>query len=66
MQTEAEKKAIEKYQKENIQRYTLKLNKRTDALKIAHIEKQGKFNTYVKRLIEEDMKKKQGTAIPYF
>lgn len=56
--TEAQNRASEKYQKENIQRFTLKLNKRTDALKIAHIEKQGKFNTYIKRLIEEDMKKK--------
>lgn len=36
--TEAQKRAIDKYQKANIRRYVVKLNKNTDADMIAYLE----------------------------
>ena len=53
--SDAQKKASDRYQKANIRRYVLKLNQRTEAPEIAHIEKQGNINAYLKALIRKDM-----------
>ena len=53
--SDAQKKASEKYQRKNIRRFVLKLNQRTEATEIAHIEKHGNINAYLKSLIRKDM-----------
>lgn len=57
MATEAQRRATAKYDAEHAKQYHLKLNKKTDADMIEWISKQGKFQTYVKKLIDQDMKK---------
>lgn len=52
-----EYEAIEKYQKENIRRFVLKLNKKTDADLIKHLDKKKNRQGYLKELIKNDMEK---------
>lgn len=58
MTTEAQKKAIDKYQKANIKRYVLKVNKNTEADIIEFLDGLKSFNGEIKRIIREEMKKK--------
>ena len=44
-----------KFDKENTRRYGFKLNIRTDADIIAHLEKQGSMQGYIKQLIRQDI-----------
>ena len=57
MATEAQRRATAKYDAEHAKQYHIKLNKTIDAEMIAWIEKQGKFQTYIKKLISQDMLK---------
>ena len=57
MMTEAQKAAQARYNARTAKYFSLKLNKNTDADMIEFLEKQEKIQTYLKRLIREDMKK---------
>lgn len=59
MQTEAQKRAKQKYQKEHTTGKYIQFNKRTDADILEYI-KSISFQTYVKKLIREDMKYDKG------
>lgn len=56
--TDAQKKAIDKYQKANIKRYVLKVNKNTEQDIIEFLDGLKSFNGEIKRMIREEMKKK--------
>lgn len=56
MPSEAKKRAIKKYDAANTKQYHLKLNLKTDADIIAHLEKQESIQGYIKKLIRADMK----------
>ena len=58
MTTEAQKKAIDKYQKANIKRYVLKVNKNTEQDIIEFLDGLKSFNGEIKRMIRDEMKKK--------
>lgn len=58
MTTEAQKRAIDKYQKANIKRYVLKVNKNTEQDIIEFLDGLKSFNGEIKRMIKEEMKKK--------
>ena len=58
MQTEAQKRAKEKYQKKSTTGKYLQFNNNTDADILEHIEGKS-FQTYVKQLIREDIKKEK-------
>lgn len=51
------KKAVRKYDDANTTKIFLKMNNKTDADIIAHLEKVGNKQGYIKSLIREDMKK---------
>ena len=55
--TEAKKKAIAKYDAANTKQIHLKLNMKTDADILSHLEQQESIQGYIKQLIREDMKK---------
>jgi hypothetical protein len=55
MQTEAQKRANRKYDKANTRQIALKLNKRTDADVLEHLDKCGNKQGYIKALIRADM-----------
>ena len=57
MQTEAMKRAKKKYDDKTAVRYGLKLNKKTDADIIAHMDKVESKQTYIKQLIREDIER---------
>lgn len=57
MISEAQKKASSKYDKQNTTQKILKLNKKTDADILQHLDKIDNFQGYVKDLIRKDMKK---------
>lgn len=52
----AQKKASAKYDKDNTKGIYLKLNLTTDADIIGHLAKKEKVQTYIKKLIRDDMK----------
>ena len=54
--TEAQRRAIIKYDKNNIKRVVLKLNKKTDTDIIEFLKQQDKVNTYLKKIIREKIK----------
>ena len=55
---EAQKRAIMKYEKANIKRVVLKLNKNTDQDIIAFLEAQKSVNGEIKRILREHIKTK--------
>ena len=55
--TDAQKRANEKYDKENTKVITMKLNKNTDADILDWLESKGKKQTYLKALIRADIEK---------
>lgn len=57
MATESQKAAQAKYNAKTAKYYSMKLNRNTDRELIEYLEKQGSIQTYLKRLIREDMKK---------
>lgn len=58
MPTEAQKRAIDKYQKANVRRYVLKVNKNTEQDIIEFLDGLKSVNGEIKRLIREEIKKK--------
>ena len=56
--TDAQMRATMKYEKANIKRVVLKLNKNTDQDIIAFLDAQKSVNGEIKRMIREEMKKK--------
>lgn len=57
MSTEAQKKASNKYNKENTVQYCIRLNKKTDAEVIEVLDKCTNKAGYIKRLIINDILK---------
>ena len=57
MVTEAKKAAKAKYDAKTARYISLKLNKNTDADLIGRLEKETNIQSYIKRLIREDIKK---------
>lgn len=57
MTSDAQKRAVAKYDRENTKSYLLKLNRKTDADIITFLEQQPNKLAYLKKLIREDMKK---------
>ena len=57
MATEALKKAVRKYDAANTTQVHLKLNNKTDAEIIEHLNGKENVQGYIKKLIREDMKK---------
>lgn len=56
MATKAQIKASNKYDKENTKQIALRLNKKTDADIIEHLEKQSSKQGYIKEVIRKDIK----------
>ena len=56
--TPAQKRAKEKYDKANTSQLKLKLNLKTDKDIIEALERSGNKQGYIKRLIREDLQKK--------
>ena len=57
MATEAVKRAVKKYDAVNTVQVHLKLNRKTDAEIISHLERTENVQGYIKRLIREDMER---------
>ena len=57
MVTEAKRAAKAKYDAKTARYISLKLNKNTDADLIGRLEKETNIQSYIKRLIREDIKK---------
>lgn len=55
MATDAQRRAIAKYDKQNTVTYGMKMNKKTDADIIARFTEVGNVQGYVKRLVREDI-----------
>lgn len=56
--TDAQKRAIDKYQKANIKRYVLKVNKNTEQDIIEFLDGLKSFNGEIKKLLREYIEKK--------
>ena len=57
MVSDAQKRAVAKYDRENTKSYLLKLNRKTDADIIEFLEQQSNKLAYLKNLIRDDLKK---------
>ena len=57
MATQAQIRAVDKYNKANTKMFAFRFNKKTDADIIDHLLKQPVQAAYIKRLIREDMAK---------
>lgn len=56
--TDAQMRATMKYEKANVKRYVLKVNKNTEADIIEFLDGLKSFNGEIKQLIREEMKRK--------
>ena len=56
MATEAQRRAVEKYNRTHVIQIVLKLNRTTDADIIERLDTMDSKQGYIKRLIREDMK----------
>lgn len=56
MTSEAQKKAVARYDAKNTRRVYIKLNLRTDADILQHLDRQENIQGYIKDLIRKDMK----------
>lgn len=57
MTTEAQKRAVAKYDAKNTRKIVLKLNRATDADILKRLDTVGNRQGYIKRLIREDIEK---------
>lgn len=55
MATEAQKRAVAKYDKKNTKTFALKLNKKFDADIISRLNRVGNVQGYIKRLVRKDI-----------
>lgn len=62
MVSEAQKRAQAKYDAQKAKRFSLKLNVETDADILRRFEEEGSIQTYIKRLIREDIRREKGGA----
>ena len=53
--TEAQRRAIKKYEKENTKRFSLKLNKKTDRDILERLDEVENKTQYIKMLIRKDI-----------
>ena len=51
---------VDQYQHENIVRVVVKLNRKTDADILATLEKKNNRQGYIKKLIREDIERREG------
>lgn len=56
MATEAQRRAVAKYDAKNTKTFAIKLNRKTDADLIAKLESVGSVQGYLKELIRKDTK----------
>ena len=56
MATEAQRRAVAKYDAKNTKTYAIKLNRKTDADLITKLESVGSVQGYIKELIRKDIK----------
>ena len=56
-ETEAQKRAREKYERANTVQLKMKLNKNTDADILAKLDRVGNKQGYIKELIRKDLKR---------
>ena len=54
---------LNQYEKENLRQIRLKINRKTEPELLEWIENQGNIQGYIKRLILEDMEKKEETKM---
>ena len=57
MTKEEQRRYTEEWQKKNLKRFVIKLNKTKDADILEHLDHCGNIQGYVKRLIREDLQK---------
>ena len=57
MTKEEQRRYTEEWQKKNLKRFVIKLNKTKDADILEHLDQCGNVQGYVKRLIREDLQK---------
>lgn len=57
MTTEAQRRAVAKYDAKNTKQYSLKLNLTTDCDIIKRLEKETSIQGFIKRLIREEIKR---------
>lgn len=57
MASKAQRAAVARYDAANTKRYTVKINKNTEADILAHLEEIDNVAGYIKALIREDMKR---------
>ena len=62
MASEAQRRAVAKYDRENILSQMIKLNRKTDADILAHLATVGNKQGYIKALIRADMARTQSPA----
>ena len=56
MATEAQRRAVAKYDAKNTKTFAIKLNRKTDADLVAKLESVGSVQGYLKELIRKDIK----------
>lgn len=56
MATEAQRRAVAKYDAKNTKTFAIKLNRKTDADLLAKLESVGSVQGYLKELIRKDIK----------
>lgn len=57
MSSKAQREAVARYDATNTKRYTVKVNRNTEADILAHLENTENVAGYIKALIREDMKR---------
>ena len=62
MTSDAQKRAVLKYDSKHTRQYHLKLNLETDAEIIEHLSKQESIQGYIKGLIRDDMNRKNADS----
>ena len=62
MATEAQRRAVRKYDSANTLQVHLKLNVKTDAKIIEHLKQTGNVQGYIKQLIVDDMNRKNADS----
>lgn len=58
MVSKAQKEAVARYDAKNTRRIYIKLNLKTDADILDHLDQQGNTQGYIKELIRQDMRKR--------
>ena len=62
MVTDAQRRAVARYQQAHTRQVTLRLNIRTDADVLARLREQPSMQGYLKRLVRDDIERERGGA----